>query len=83
MGRGLAGRMEAAYEVEASARGRGLGRALINAARLLAPLGEPVFVQVSPGNVWSMKALAGQPGWVPVGSEMLFHRAGSADVAAD
>ena len=83
MGRGLAGRMEAAYEVDVAARGRGLGRRLIEAARLLAPAGEPVFLQISPGNVWSMKALMGQPGWSPVGSEILFLRAASPDDALD
>ncbi len=74
MGRGLAGRMEAAYEVEPEARGRGIGRALIAGARLLAPLGEPVFLQISPGNVWSMKALGNDPAWKPVGAEILFLR---------
>jgi GNAT superfamily N-acetyltransferase len=74
MGRGLAGRMEAAYEVSESARGKGLGRRFIAAARQLAPLNEPVFLQISPGNVWSMKALMGDPGWRPVGSEILMLR---------
>ena len=83
MGRGLAGRMEAAYEVDSDYRGRGIGRTLINAARLLAPEAEPVFLQISPGNVWSMKALTGQPGWVPVGSELLILRASSPHDALD
>ncbi len=83
MGRGLAGRMEAAYEVDPSGRGRGIGRRLITAARLLAPAGEPVFLQISPGNVWSMRALAGQPEWMPVGSELLMLRASSPDDALD
>jgi GNAT superfamily N-acetyltransferase len=74
MGRGLAGRLEAAYEVDESARGQGLGRRFIAAARKLAPLGEPVFLQISPGNVWSMKALMADPGWRPVGSEILLLR---------
>jgi GNAT superfamily N-acetyltransferase len=74
MGRGLAGRWEAAYEVDDDARGRGLGRKLIEAARQLAPTGEPVFLQISPGNVWSMKAMMADPGWLAVGSEILFMR---------
>jgi GNAT superfamily N-acetyltransferase len=74
MGRGLAGRMEAAYEVDPDARGRGIGRTLIAGARLLAPTGEPVFLQISPGNVWSMKSLGHDPAWKPVGAEILFLR---------
>ncbi len=79
MGRGLAGRMEAAYEVDEAARGAGLGRFLIHAARQLAPLNEPVFLQISPGNVWSMKALLANPGWQPIGSEILFLRKSVSD----
>jgi GNAT superfamily N-acetyltransferase len=74
MGRGLAGRWEAAYEVDDDARGRGLGRKLIEAARQLTPTGQPVFLQISPGNVWSMKAMMADPGWLAVGSEILFLR---------
>lgn len=77
LGRGLAGRVEAAFEVDVAARGRGLGSALVNAARRLAPLGEPVFLQVSPGTVWSMRAVASDPAWKPVGSEILFLRNGT------
>ncbi len=75
MGKGLAGRWEAAYEVDTDARGQGLGRRLIAAARQLAPTGEPVFLQISPGNVWSMKAMMADPGWQAIGSEILFLRA--------
>jgi GNAT superfamily N-acetyltransferase len=74
MGRGLAGRMEAAYEVDPDARGNGIGRTLIAGARQVAPTGEPVFLQVSPGNVWSMKSLGHDPAWKPVGAEILFLR---------
>jgi GNAT superfamily N-acetyltransferase len=74
MGRGLAGRWEAAYEVNDDARGLGLGRKLIAAARQLAPVDEPVFLQISPGNVWSMKAMMADPGWQAVGSEILYLR---------
>ncbi len=78
MGRGVAGRMEAAYEVDPSARAHGIGARLIDAARRLAPVDEPVFLQVSPGNVWSMKALARLQGWTSVGSEVLYLRASDA-----
>jgi GNAT superfamily N-acetyltransferase len=78
MGRGVAGRMEAAYEVAPTSRTRGIGRRLIDAARCLAPLDEPVFMQISPGNVWSMKALARVEGWTSVGSEVLYLRASDA-----
>jgi GNAT superfamily N-acetyltransferase len=75
MGRGLGGRLEAAYEVDEHARGRGIGSLLLRAARALAPHGEPVFVQISPGNVWSMRALGhDHPHWRPVGGEILFLR---------
>ncbi len=74
MGRGLAGRLEVAYEVDPLGRGAGLGRRLIAAAQGLAPKDEPVFMQISPGNVWSMKALAAARGWTPIGSEVLFLR---------
>lgn len=73
VGRGLAGRWEVAFEVEPRARGRGLGRALVAAARRLAPEGEAVFAQVAPGNVSSLRAvLAG--GFTPIGAEILFAR---------
>jgi GNAT superfamily N-acetyltransferase len=71
LGRGLAGRWEAAFEVEPAARGRGLGRALASAARRLVPPGDHVWVQVAPGNVPSLRvALAA--GFTPVGAEILF-----------
>ncbi len=74
LGRGLAGRLEAAYEVHPGNRGNGIGKALVVAARRLAPAGVPVFMQISPGNVWSMRAAAADPAWRVIGSEMLFHR---------
>ena len=73
LGRGLAGRMEVAFEVDPDHRGRGLGRAIATAARHLAPRGEPMFAQVSPGNVASVRALLAA-GYVPVGSEVLYAR---------
>jgi GNAT superfamily N-acetyltransferase len=74
LGRGLAGRLEMAYEVEPSARGMGLGSALVAAAQHLAPAGEPVFAQCSPGNVPSMRSFARNPNWQVIGSEVLFLR---------
>ncbi len=70
VGRGLAGRREAAFEVSASARGRGLGRALATVARALATPDDPMFVQVSPGNVASLRAVLAA-GYEPVCSEVL------------
>ncbi len=72
LGRGLAGRMEAAFEVDPADRGQGVGKRLVRAARALAPAGEPVFVQVSPANTSSMRAVADDPTWRPVGSEILY-----------
>lgn len=80
LGRGLAGRIETAVEVDAAAQGRGLGRTLFAAARTLigdyaAALGlpprQPVWAQVAPANVPSVRALMA-PGFVPIGAEALF-----------
>ncbi len=73
LGRGICGRWEIGYEVDASARGEGLGRRLVTAARALVPNGEPVWAQVAPGNAASLRAtLAG--GFTPVAAEVLFPR---------
>jgi GNAT superfamily N-acetyltransferase len=73
-GRGLAGRWEAAFEVEPAHRNRGLGRRLAAAARAMIPRGEAVFLQVAPGNVASMRAVLAA-GYRPVGAEVIFtHR---------
>lgn len=73
VGRGLAGRWEASFEVAPRRRGQGLGRALAGAARHLVPEGEPVFAQVSPGNAASLRAVLAA-GYVPLGSEVLLPR---------
>lgn len=73
LGRGVAGRWEASFEVEPSARGRGLGRALAAAALGLLPAGTPVFVQVTPGNSVSLRAVLGA-GYAPIGGEVLLPR---------
>ena len=72
VGRGLSGRWEAAFEVDPAHRGRGLGRRLAAAALHLVPVGEPVFVQVAPGNVSSMRAILATGRYRPVGAEVLF-----------
>jgi GNAT superfamily N-acetyltransferase len=73
-GRGLATRWEVAFEVAPEARGRGLGRALVTAGRGLVPAGEPVYVQVAPGNVPSLRAVLAAGGFTPIGGEILFAR---------
>jgi hypothetical protein len=70
LGRGLAGRWEASYEVEPAARGRGLGRTLAAAALGLLPAGTPVFAQVTPGNSHSLRATLAA-GYRPIGGEVL------------
>lgn len=69
LGRGVAGRLEVAVEVDEDVRHRGLGRALAHAARQLGG-GEPVWAQVSPGNARSLRAFQAA-GYLPVGSEVL------------
>jgi GNAT superfamily N-acetyltransferase len=70
--RGLARRWEAAFEVDEAARGHGLGRRLIAAALDLVPAGEPLFLQIAPGNVPSLRAALGCGGFRPIGAEILF-----------
>jgi hypothetical protein len=71
VGRGLSGRWEAAFEVAQAQRGRGLGRGLARSALRLVPEGEPVFVQVAPGNVSSIRAVLAAGGFTPIGAEVL------------
>ncbi|WP_333770691.1 GNAT family N-acetyltransferase [Streptomyces sp. IBSBF 2435] len=68
LGRGVAGRWEAAVEVEEDARHRGLGRALATAARHLVP--GPVWAQQATGNARSIRAFQAA-GFRPVGAESL------------
>ncbi|MFE7765394.1 GNAT family N-acetyltransferase [Streptomyces sp. NPDC057438] len=67
-GRGIAGRLEVSVEVDADARRRGLGRALVTAARHLVT--EPLWAQIAPGNARSVRAFQ-SAGYRPVGSEVL------------
>ncbi|MGW7365253.1 GNAT family N-acetyltransferase [Streptomyces sp. NPDC054841] len=69
LGRGVAGRWEAAIEVDLEARGAGLGVRLAVAARHLVP-GAHVWAQQSPGNARSVRTFQ-QAGYRPVGSEAL------------
>ncbi|MEU6283620.1 GNAT family N-acetyltransferase [Streptomyces sp. NPDC047028] len=73
LGRGVAGRLEVAVEVDEGVRHRGLGRALVTAARRLA--GEPVWAQVAAGNARSLRAFQAA-GYRPVGSEALLSATG-------
>ncbi|NUP63634.1 MAG: GNAT family N-acetyltransferase [Nonomuraea sp.] len=68
LGRGVAGRMEAAVEVAEEHRGRGLGRALATSARHLAD--EPLWAQIAPGNAASVRAFLAA-GHLPMGAECL------------
>lgn len=70
LGRGVAGRLEAAIEVDEAARDRGLGRRLATAARNLAPAGQPVWAQQAPGNARSVRVFQ-SAGYRPVGAEIL------------
>ncbi|WP_244178558.1 GNAT family N-acetyltransferase [Streptomyces rubellomurinus] len=70
LGRGVAGRWEAAIEVDPHTRGRGLGRALATAARHLLPEGEVVWAQQAPGNAPSVRAFQAA-GYRPIGAEAL------------
>ncbi|MFJ5711135.1 MULTISPECIES: GNAT family N-acetyltransferase [unclassified Streptomyces] len=69
LGRGVAGRWEAAVEVDEAVRHRGLGRALATAARHLTP-GGVVWAQQSPGNARSVRTFQAA-GYRPVASEAL------------
>jgi hypothetical protein len=71
LGRGVAGRWEMAYEVAARARCRGLGRRLAAAASSLVHDDAPVFAQVAPGNVASVRACLAA-GYRAIGCEVLF-----------
>ncbi|WP_327353308.1 GNAT family N-acetyltransferase [Streptomyces sp. NBC_01304] len=70
LGRGVAGRWEAAIEVDEAVRHQGLGRALAVAARHLVPDGDLVWAQQSPGNARSVRAFQ-VAGYRPIGSEAL------------
>lgn len=70
LGRAVAGRWEAAIEVEEAVRHRGLGRLLATAARHLVPDGQTVWAQQAPGNARSVRVFQAA-GYRPVGAEIL------------
>jgi hypothetical protein len=74
LGRGVAGRWEAAIEVDDERRHRGLGRALATAARHLVPDGQPIWAQQAAGNARSVRAFQAA-GFRPVGAEALLLQA--------
>ncbi|MBO8192643.1 GNAT family N-acetyltransferase [Streptomyces oryzae] len=76
-GRGVADRWEVAVEVDRTARGTGLGRALAAAARSLVPADETLWAQVAPGNAASLRAFLAA-GFTPVGAEVLLSRENAA-----
>jgi len=68
IGRGIAGRWETSIEVDPGRRGTGLGRALAATARHLLPAGTPLWAQISPANVASVRAFLAA-GFRPAGAE--------------
>jgi GNAT superfamily N-acetyltransferase len=74
LGRGLAGRWEVSVEVDEPHQGNGLARRLVAAAPTLVPAAAPLWAQVSPGNIASVRAFLAA-GYRPVGAETLFRAA--------
>ena len=70
IGRGVAGRLETAVEVDDGRRSQGLGRRLAIAARHLVPDGSVLWAQVAPANAASVRAFL-SAGFTPVGAEVL------------
>ena len=70
IGRGVAGRLESAVEVDDDRRSQGLGRRLAIAARHLIPDGAVLWAQVAPANAASVRAFL-SAGFTPVGAEVL------------
>jgi GNAT superfamily N-acetyltransferase len=73
LGRGVAGRWEAAVEVDEESRNAGVGRRLAAAARHLVPDSRPIWAQIAPGNAASVRAFLAA-GYQPIGAEALFVR---------
>jgi RimJ/RimL family protein N-acetyltransferase len=64
-----------AVEVNPEFRGTGLGTMLARATPRVAPAGEPLFAQVTPGNVASVRAFLAA-GYRPICAEVLFMQPG-------
>jgi GNAT superfamily N-acetyltransferase len=73
VGRGLSEREEMGIEVKPEFRRSGLGTLLARAAARVASPGEPLFAQVSPGNVASIRTFLAA-GYRPICSEALLLR---------
>jgi RimJ/RimL family protein N-acetyltransferase len=73
IGSGLVGRTEVAIEIDAEHRGKGLGRRLAGEALALVPEGQPLYAQVSAGNVASVRAFLAA-GYRPICAEVGFWR---------
>ncbi|HLF76757.1 MAG TPA: GNAT family N-acetyltransferase [Dehalococcoidia bacterium] len=73
VGSGLVGRSEVSIEINPEHRAKGLGRQLAAEALSLVPAGEPLFAQVSAGNVASVRAFLAA-GYRPICAEVGFWR---------
>jgi hypothetical protein len=73
LARGVAGLPELSIELEADRRGRGEGRALVEAALALLPCGSLVVACVSPGNAASVRSFWDAT-FRPIGSVQLLQR---------
>ena len=80
-GTGVAGRLELSVEIAPAQRGRGTAASLISEAVLTRKPGTPVFAQVSPGNVASLRAFLAA-GFKPICSEVIFANPEGATVTA-
>lgn len=71
VGRGLAGRVEISVEIDEGLRGSGRSVPMIRDAVQAIPKGTPVFAQISPGNVASLRAFLAAD-FRPICSEIIF-----------
>ena len=74
LGRGLARRLEVAFEVDPAHRGGGLATAALLEARRVAGPRALLFAQTAPANIPSLRALL-RAGFAPIGAEALFFEA--------
>ncbi len=71
LGRGLAGRLEVAFEVDEAERCRGVARRALREARRLAGPDRVLFAQTAPGNAASLRALLAA-GFRPIARVLFF-----------